>query len=558
MDQVMPRRGMYYQGAGNANQPLYAYEHVKDKLPEPILPERGHWLGCYRYALILAFKNAKTPAHGSGFISNYVDAAFNEDFFLWDTVFITMFADMFRPFLPGVEALDNFYVKQLPSGEIPREMVRETGGDLSFWINEKGLPLHSYFHNHYGFRGLFKSAPPKIDEMYFPDLKREQPITSAYTLDNLNHPLLAWGELTSFEQIGDASRLAAVLPPLVKQYAAMKALLRHANGLYVTDWASMDNSPRNAYLGCGVDISCEMAMFANHLITLLDITEAAELRAPNNALRKGLERDYAELREVINALMWDEETGFYYDLTPDGKRAPVKTAAAFWALASGIASKKQARRLKGWLEDRASFNRTHRVPVCAADEPGYAPLGGYWRGSVWAPVNTMVLYGLERYGYDALAREIALNHLDAVSRVWEQTGTIWENYPPDSIGKADADKGEFVGWSGIGPLRYLLRYAVGLKPDAPNGALLWSLDYKLLRKGPVGCKRFGFGGITCDLLAYIDEGRVAVEARSDKPFTLIVSVGGAAVQVKIIPENGTTVIAFMAELSRYKPIQPRI
>ncbi len=526
-------RGMYYRAGQTRNQTLYRFEEARDKLPAPLLPRRENWLGCYRCALELAFKNSKAPTPQSGFVSNFVDAAFNQDFFLWDTVFITMFADLLRPWLPGVEALDNFYVKQQPDGEIPREMLRESGEDMPFWVNAQGLPLHSYFHNHYGFRGLFNSAPPPVNEMFFPDLGRPQTMAAAYTLDNLNHPLLAWGEWVSYAQTGNSARLAAVLLPLLRQYDAMQALLRHANGLYVTDWASMDNSPRNAYLGCGADISCEMALFAKNLLDIQHAAEKAGLCEPNKALCRRLEADYAALRGSINALLWDEDTGFYYDLKPDGTRAPVKTVAAYWALAAGVATKEQAARMAAWLQDPATFNRVHRVPVCAADDPGYDPRGGYWRGSVWAPTNTMVLYGLERYGYGALAKEIALNHLDAVAQVWKQTGTIWENYPADSISKGDADHGDFVGWSGIGPVRYLLRYAVGLVPDAPRNRLIWNLDAEMAKSGPVGCERFCFGNVLCDIKAQWENGRLLVTARGGKPFTLCVNCLGRTTELAV-------------------------
>ena len=39
---------------------------------------------------------------------------------------------------------------------------------------------------------------------------------------------------------------------------------------------------------------------------------------------------------------------------------------------------------------------------------------------------------LERYGFDELAREVALKHLDLVAEVTKRTGTIWENYAPDA------------------------------------------------------------------------------------------------------------------------------
>ena len=519
---------MYYKRKGSSSSEditvkLYPYDEVKDKLPQPVLPGNPSWLGCYHYAWKIAFANAKKPAQGSGFISGFVDAAFNQDIFLWDTVFITMFADFARPFLPGIEALDNFYIKQLPDGEIPREMVRETGEDMPFWVNKNGLPLHSYFHNNYGFRKLFTQAPPKTEEMYFPDLGRVQEEIAWYTLDNLNHPLLAWGELTSYALTGNTERLKEVFLPLLKQYESMRTLLRHANGLYVGDWSVMDNSPRNKYLGCALDTSCEMVLFAANLLEVMDILESRSLIEPDNNLRLRLESERSSLTETINRLLWDEKTGFYFDLKPDGSRAPVKTIAAYWALAAGVAGKKQAESLVRWLEDPAAFKRIHRVPVCAASEEGYDPRGGYWRGSVWAPTNTMVLYGLEKYGYHNLAREIALNHLDVVAQVWEDTGTIWENYPPDSISSADSDKRDFVGWSGMGPIRYLLRYAIGLVPDAPNNTLRWNIDKDMLTEGEVGCRNFRFGEAETDLLARLEDGKLHVSAVSNRKYNLEVA-----------------------------------
>jgi hypothetical protein len=55
-----------------------------------------------------------------------------------------------------------------------------------------------------------------------------------------------------------------VFEPLLRYYSALKTYLRQGNGLYLTDWASMDNSPRNSCLsggGVGIDISAENGSF---------------------------------------------------------------------------------------------------------------------------------------------------------------------------------------------------------------------------------------------------------------------------------------------------------
>jgi hypothetical protein len=88
------------------------------------------------------------------------------------------------------------------------------------------------------------------------------------TLDALKHPFFVWAELESFRITGDKERLRLIWKPLVAYHAALKKYLRQRNGLYLTDWASMDNPSRNSFLaggGTGVDMSAEMVLFARNL-----------------------------------------------------------------------------------------------------------------------------------------------------------------------------------------------------------------------------------------------------------------------------------------------------
>lgn len=206
-----------------------------------------------------------------------------------------------------------------------------------------------------------------------------------------------------------------------------------------------------------------------------------------------------------------------------GERAPVKTVAAFWTLIAGIASPRQAGFLAAELENPATFGRFHPVPTCSADAAGYNPKGGYWRGAVWAPTNTMVIQGLEKYGYAGLARKIALKHLDITADVFRKTGTIWENYATDSAepgrheGSGNLVQKDFVGWSGLGPILYLLEYGIGLQPDSRTNTLVWRSDLA----GRSGCRQYRFNGHIVSLLVEKDgpvPRRITVE--SDGAFDL--------------------------------------
>jgi glycogen debranching enzyme len=319
---------------------------------------------------------------------------------------------------------------------------------------------------------------------------------------------------------GDAARLERVWQPLVHYYAALQEYLQQGNGLYMTDWASMDNSTRNVYLdrgGTGIDISAEMVLFARQLTEIGGILGKAE-----EAGRFAADAD--RVASTINESMWDAQRRFYFDLTLDGKRAPVKTVAAFWTLLANVASRHQAEALAAELENPKTFKRLNRVPTLAADEPGYVPSGGYWKGSVWAPTDTMVMRGLENYGYHALARDIALNHLNVAAQVFEKTGTIWENYAPDEAAQGNPARKDFAGWSAIGPVLYLMEYAIGLRADAPKNTLAWNLTPGVQH----GCERYRFNGHVASLVAKPlpdARGRFHISVESDGPFKLLLASG---------------------------------
>jgi hypothetical protein len=66
----------------------------------------------YWKAWELAFHKFYEPPAQSGFVSQFIDAAFNKNIFLWDSCFMTMFCNYADPLVPGISTLDNFYAKK--------------------------------------------------------------------------------------------------------------------------------------------------------------------------------------------------------------------------------------------------------------------------------------------------------------------------------------------------------------------------------------------------------------------------------------------------------------
>lgn len=503
-------QGSYFAKKEYVQTPLPKFEETIGQLPAPIMDEKPLWIETYRKAWEIAFRNFYEPTTENGFVSQYIDAAFNNCIFLWDGSFLTMFCNYAHPLVPGIATLDNFYIKQYPDGEICREISRVDGQDCPLWVNQKNTSLYSSWGYHVP--GVFKSTPVTYIDRPVPT---PNPVL---TLDAMNHPIMAWAEWESYKITGDKERLKMVYPPLVKYYQSLQKYIRQGNGLYMTDWASMDNSARNPLLeggGMGVDISSEMVLFARNLADM-----ATMLNKENEA--RQFTKDAVEVKELINKLMWNRDKNFYFDLQTNGKHTGIKTVAAYWTLLAEVATPQQAKELANQLKNPKTFGRRNLVPTLAGDEPGFSPNGNYWRGAVWAPTTTMVVEGLEKYGYNELAGEVALNHIELVAQVYKKTGTIWESYSPDSLSFARLPDGkpvarDFVGWSGIGPIKFLLEYGIGLKADAPENKIIWTIN----SEQRVGCERFRFNNTVVSLIAETpakNKRRIVIE--SDKAFNL--------------------------------------
>jgi glycogen debranching enzyme len=353
---------------------------------------------------------------------------------------------------------------------------------------------------------------------------------------------------------GDKSRFSRVLPVLDRYFNWIDKNCRGAGkaaGLFYNTHlgSGMDNSPREGIeQGGWIDLSAQMALFAKYLMFI-----SREL--PDEALSKVYEQRYRLLSRLINSHLWNEADGFYYDLGPDGRKIPVKTAAAFWTMVAEVTTFPQAQKLAGHLQNPAEFYRSHLFPTLSADDKNYDGNGSYWRGGVWAPVNYMIIKGLDMFPLRELAAVAAMNHIKNIYEVYQnfqpdvnriapeerdgQYQTIWECYSPDNIQPATRWDGQFysrqdfVGWSGLGPIALLLENVIGLQPSAPEDKLYWNLRMREAH----GVENYRFGDNQVDIFCESNElpvGPAVVQINSSSPFTLYISsqIGMQEYQVK--------------------------
>ena len=473
-------------------EPLPLPKYDRESLPQLIADDHPEWIAMYDKSWQLAFKNLRQPEAESGFPANFIDTAFNDNTFMWDSCFMTMFGKYGRRNFDFMGTLDNFYAKQHADGYICREINTYAGYDLF-------RPQDA------------RSTGPNI---------------------------MPWSEWCDFAISSDKDRLHAVFPALVAYYLWWKDWRTWPDGSYWTSGlgSGMDNQTRvpdshwHHRHHSWVDATMQQALNCRLLLRIADIIDRHDFD-------EQFEAEYDFLSDYINNSMWDEDSGFYYDVAPDGQRVNIMSIGAYWGLFAGVIPEDRAQRMIGHLQDPELFNRPHRVPSQAANsaDGGYRADGGYWLGGVWTPTNYMVLQALTERQDDDLAYEIARNHVANVVEVFQNTGTLWENYAPESASPGNPARGDFVGWTGVSAIAIPIEYLIGLRPQAGDKRLLW--DVRLLEKH--GVKNYPMGSEnTVDLICNKRLDTTAAPTllvKTDDAFQLEVRWDGQSKTFELVP-----------------------
>jgi hypothetical protein len=423
-----------------------SFAEAKTILPQPVWDNHPKEIEMYWKAWEIAIGNIRQVQEGSGFVSPYLDVAYNGNIFMWDASFMMMFARYGYRFFPFQNTLDNFYAKQHPDGFICRE-IKADGADC---------------------------------------FERYDPVSTGPNL-------LPWSEILYYRQYGDNARLEKVFAPLCAYYKWLKLNRTWPDGTYWSSgWGTgMDNMPRvqpqyNIIYSHGhmvwLDACLQQLLMANVLL------EAGFYLERWQEIEE-FETEIRQLTKYVHDNLWDDKTGFLYDRYADGSLSTTKGIGAFWALHTDVFDKKQLDRMVQQLDDTATFNRPHRVPSLSADNPKYNPVGRYWQGGVWPGTNYMVITGLDKKGYSKQAKEIANNHYRNVFEVYKNTGTFWEYYAPEAAEPGFMARKDFVGWTGLPPIAVFIEYVLGIRSDFSEHKIIWDITQKEVH----GMERYPFG-----------------------------------------------------------------
>lgn len=500
-------RGEYFAKKKYIDEALPVFVEVKNELPIPIL-ENERMVELYWNAWEIAFQRLRKPEPNSPFVSNWIDEALSPQIFQWDTHFMAMFGRYAHHIFPFINSHDNFYCSQHSNGMINRVINENDGTD------------------HYWGQG--------------PDNARA-----------INPPLFGWAEIETYRVTGDKTRFKEVVEPIEKYVHWIEYNRCGRDTPHELYWSNgqasgMDNTPRDNgrpepgdgwdyhsaidHMGW-VDMSSQMVMAYKDLAYI-----HSELGAKKKA--KNFKNKADSISDRINKWLWDDASGLYYDVRPDGTKTNLITAATFWPILAGIADEQQCKKLVENLINPELFWRMVPVPTLAANQKDYDKSGRYWKGGVWAPTNYMITQALNKNGYRELARELSQRYLNAIAEVFQKTGTFWEVYSPDMYIPATNASGihmvepDFVGWTGLAPISMLIENILGFDLDASNNQIDWHIS----QEGRQGIKNLHFNGGVLDMIAEPDNKGYQITYNTSKPIKLVIHLNN---KKQVLKMNGS-------------------
>ncbi len=257
-----------------------------------------------------------------------------------------------------------------------------------------------------------------------------------YAYSDSQPPIIAWTTWRIFEKSGDVQFLREVYPGLKRYHEWLKLNRRHPDGLYF--WkhpyeSGIDNSPRftnrsESWMDdttklASVDMASYMAQGMESLEKI-----ASTLGLPDEA--KTFASEYAHLKLVMNAKLWDEADGTYYDWDYR-KNTFVRfdTVSNFTPLAAGVPDPYQARRLIERALDPLKYNTKIPFPSVSRSDPSFVK--DMWRGPVWINMAYFGVLGVDRYGYHDEAAMLARKISGGVFETWKVRKDFYEFYDPE-------------------------------------------------------------------------------------------------------------------------------
>lgn len=166
--------------------------------------------------------------------------------------------------------------------------------------------------------------------------------------------------------------------------------------------------------------------------------EAPELKAREEKYRAKLQT------------LWDDEFGLFLNKRLDtGELSRRISPTNFYALIGKAATQEQAERMIAeHFYNPQEFWGEWILPSIARNDPAYTGRN-YWRGSIWAPMNFLVYWGLRNYDLPQARKDLAEKSNALLLKQWREKGYVRENYHAETGGDPGASSDHFYHWGAL-------------------------------------------------------------------------------------------------------------
>lgn len=250
-------------------------------------------------------------------------------------------------------------------------------------------------------------------------------------------PIFAWAAWRVYELDRDLEFLQEIYPGLQRNYDYWWANKQVDNtATFTGGFMGMDNMPRSPG-SPQADATGWMALFARDMARI-----ASEVRDTAGSERYWIDRGL--IQEALD-VMWDEETGFYYDLNSQGEFVPHKSYTGLIPLIAGVVPPERLPRILAALRSEDEFLSVGGIRSMSAQSPLYTPgtagpgVNSNWRGPVWVPINYMLIDALRDID-PPLAADVRDRVVNTVEADWRSTGRFHEFFDGDTGAGLGADQ----------------------------------------------------------------------------------------------------------------------
>ncbi len=270
---------------------------------------------------------------------------------------------------------------------------------------------------------------------------------SENNLRDTKPPLAAWAVWEVYKASGDTAFLKKMFPKLVKYHEWWYKYRDHDHN-HLCEYGSTDGTRVAAAWESGMDnaVRYDSAIMVknsegawslnqesvdlNSFLYREKIILAQMMEVLHDKRKDTYLKNAAEVKNLINKLMYNPEKGFYFDIKLQGKAQITLMGSEGWhPLWAGVASQEQAKKVSMVMADPKKFNTYIPLPTFQADHKSFDPAKGYWRGPIWLDQVYFGIEGLRNYGFNTLANSMLVKTIDH-SEGMLTNGPFRENYNP--------------------------------------------------------------------------------------------------------------------------------